>query len=409
MSKSRVVAWVATLTGLFLGLDATAATARDDEPVEVIQADREIPEDHLLDVGIRLFDTGIPDDENAKYMLEDKGVYEDVRKSEARWIPILLKRALESSGFWGAVRLVPAANAVDVMIDGAIVESNGKKLEVDVMVFDSTGRSWLSKRYKEEADPLAYEDEKANREPFQDLYNRIANDLLDKRGDIKDEDFLDIRRVTELKFATDLAPTAFESYLEVKKGRYSPAKLPAEDDPMMLRLTQIRDRDYMFIDTLNEYYADLYQKMETPYDSWRSFSYEEQVALDKLNRASRLQKILGAAAIIGGVMASRRGGGWGNAGEVAVLGGMSTIMDSFDKSEQAKMHRQALSELAGSFDSEVSEILVDVEGEVLRLQGSVDTQYASWRDLLRQIFATDMGLPADPNAPVNTRPGTSKQ
>lgn len=378
----------------FLG--ASAVVALDDEPIEALQAVQEIPEHQLLDVGIHVFDTGIPEDEYARFVLEEKGVFEEIRKSEARWIPMNLKRTLESTGYWGAVRVVPSATSVDVIVEGAIVASTGKKLEIDVVVFDATGRSWLSKRYKQEADPMAYEEE-ATKEPFQSLYNRIANDLLKERSDRELADFAEIRRVSELKFANDLAPLAFQDYLAVKKGRYSLARLPAEGDPMMARVSGIRERDHMFIDTLNEYYADLYSKMEAPYRGWRSASYEEQLALDELNRAAKWRTILGAAAIFGGVMASRRGGGWSNAGEVAVLGGMAAVMDGIDKLEQKKIHREALNELAGSFDSEASELLVDVEGEVLRLKGSVETQYASWRQLLRDIFAAETGIAVDPN------------
>ena len=38
-------------------------------------------------------------------------------------------------------------------------------------------------------------------------------------------------------------------------------------------------------------------------------------------------------------------------------------------------------------------LLVEVEGKVLQLTGSVESQYASWRELLREIFATETGLP----------------
>ncbi|HLE68552.1 MAG TPA: hypothetical protein VJH87_02625 [Vicinamibacteria bacterium] len=383
---------------------APLAFALDDEPVEALQAIQEIPEDRLLDVGIHIFDAGIPDDEYKKLVLEEKGVFEEIRKSEARWIPMNLKRTLESTGYWGAVRMVPSATSVDVIIDGAIVASTGKTLEIDVVVFDATGRSWLSRRYKQEADPLAYEEE-STQEPFQSLYNRIANDLLKERNDLENEDFAEIRRVSELKFASDLAPVAFQDYLAVKKGRYSPARLPAEGDPMMARVSEIRERDHMFIDTLNEYYADLYSKMEVPYRGWRSNSYEEQLALDELNRAGTWRTILGAAAVIGGVIASSKGCenrrsqscGWSNAGEVAVLGGMVAVMDGLDKFAQTKMNREALKELAGSFDSEAQELLFDVEGEVLRLKGSVETQYASWRQILRDLFAAETGIAADPN------------
>ncbi len=390
----RAMVLSSALAGLSV---APLAFALDDEPVEALQATEEIPEDRLLDVGLHIFDAGIPDDESKKLLLEEKGVFEEIRKSEARWIPINLKRTLESTGYWGAVRMVPSATSVDVIVEGAIVSSTGKTLEVDVVVFDATGRGWLSRRYKQEADPLAYEEE-STQEPFQSLYNRVANDLLKERNDLEPEEFALIRRVSELKFASDLAPAAFQDYLAVKKGRYSPARLPAESDPMMARVSEIRERDHMFIDTLNEYYADLYSKMEVPYRGWRSASYEEQVALDALKKAGTWRAILGTAAVIGGaIMSSREGRGWSNAGEVAVLGGIAVAMDGLDKFEQTKLNREALKELAASFDSEAQELLFDVEGEVLRLKGSVETQYASWRQLLRELFAAETGIAVDPN------------
>lgn len=390
---------------------ASPASALDDEPVEAIQAAEEIPEDRLLDVGIHLFDSGIPEDEYGKLVLEEKGVFEEIRESEARYFPINLKRTLESTGYWGAVRLVPAATSVDVIVEGAIVSSTGKKLEIDVVVFDATGRSWFSRRYKQEADPLAYEEDSV-KEPFQSLYNRVANDLLKERNDLDPEDLAEIRRVSELKFASDLAPAAFSDYLAVKKNRYSPARLPAEGDPMMARVSEIRERDHMFIDTLNEYYADLYAKMEVPYKGWRSNSYEEQAALDELNRASRWSKILGGAAIVGGIIAASKGCdnrrsqscGWSNAGEAAIMGGMIAVMNGMDKSAQTQIHREALKELAGSFDSEVEELLFDVEGEVLRLKGSVETQYATWRQILRDLFSAETGVSVDPNRITSPSP-----
>ena len=230
------------------------------------------------------------------------------------------------------------------------------------------------------------------------------------RKKLDEEDTREVRRVAELRFADYLAPAAFSDYLSVKKTKYKIEKLPSYEDPLMLRLSEIRERDFMFVDTLNEYYADFHAQMDAPYDSWRAYSYEEQVALEKLNRAAKWEKIAGIAAIAGGVIASRSGGRWGRGGsEVAILGGMAAIADGIQKSEEAKMHREALRELAASFDSEVAPILLDVEGEVLRLTGSVETQYDTWRQLLRQIFAAETGLPLDPNAaPIPATEGASK-
>jgi hypothetical protein len=379
-----------------LVLGVPLALALDDDPVEALQALEEIPEGRLLDVGIHVFDSGIPEEEYDRYLLEEKGIFEEIRKSEARWIPINLKRTLEATGYWGAVRMVPSTTSVDVLLQGAIVSSTGKKLEVAVVVTDATGRKWLEKRYEQEADPLAYEED-STKDPFQSLFNRIANDILKERNDLDEEDFSEIRAVSEMKFAADLAPSAFTGYLAVKKNRTSLARLPAEGDPMMARVAEIRERDHMFIDTLNEYYADLYSKMEPPYRGWRSSSYEEQMALDELNRAATWRKVLGAIAIGAGVYASGKGRVGSNVGEIAILGGMVAVMDGFDKSAQTKMNREALKELAASFDSEVQELLFDVEGQVLRLKGNVETQYAGWRQILRDLFAAETGIAIDPN------------
>ncbi len=383
------------------GLIAPPAWAGEKKRVEAIQAQAEIPVENLLDVGLQVFDPGLPEDEEALYELEEKGVFAEVRKSEARYIPIHLKQTLESTGNWGAVRLVPSANMVDVMVSGTVLSSTGKKLELAIRVVDSRGKEWLEKKYKEEADVGAYQGAKdiAPEEPYQSLYNRIANDILAACRKLKEKDIRQVQTVTRLKFARDLAPAAFDEYLSAdKKGRFTIERLPAPDDPMMERLADIRERDFMFIDTLNEYYAGFYAKMDDPYDSWRAYSYDEQVAMEKLQRAARMEKILGAAAIIGGIFSSTRGRGGRAIGEVAVLGGMVAITDGMQKSEEAKMHVEALRELAGSLDSEMEPILLDVEGEVMRLGGSVETQYDTWRQLLRKIFATETGLPVDPNA-----------
>jgi hypothetical protein len=401
MVRARWIVSGAVGFGLVMGSWlAPPAWANDEKRIEAIQAQMEIPEAELLDVGIHVFEPGLPDEQEILTELEEEGVFSDVRKSEARYIPIQLKRTLQSTGFWGAVRMVPKASNVDLVVSGTILKSNGKKLEVEVLAFDALGKKWLDEKYKHEADAAAYTAESGDQEPFQNLYNEIANDLLKERHK-RDDDYVErLRTVSQLRFAQNLAPSSFAQYLSVdKKGRYSIERLPALDDPMMERVQRIRERDYMFIDTLNEYYADFYTRMDESYDDWRAYSYEEQVALDKLRKAERMEKILGAAAIIGGIFSSAKGGRSGRAaGEVAILGGMAAIQDAMDKAEESKMHLQALQELAASLDSEVAPLLIDVEGEVMRLTGSVDTKYATWQNLLRDIFATETGLPVDPNS-----------
>ena len=389
------------LAALVVAGCATTGSPSAVSTVTLIQAVGEVPEESLLDVTIEVFDPGLLDPSVPAAEAEKAGVFEEVRRAEARFIPYQLKQTLQSTGNWGAVRVMPdGTSSAELTVSGGIIKSTGKDLVVEVQVRDAAGQIWLEKRYKQEADVLAYSPEQVQRkDPFHALYSTIANDMLVERQKRKQSDLMKLRNIADLRFAADLAPVAFEDYLSLdRKERYQLEHLPAEDDSMMLRIAEIRQRDYTFIDTLNEYYATFTTSMEEPYDNWRSFSYEEQLALEKLRRQARMQKIVGALAIFGAVVAPNGGGSAGRvARDVAVIGGVAAIQSGMAKSQEAKIHVEALRELGGSLEVEVTPLVVEIEGETLRLSGTVEGQFAEWREMLRKIYSEETGLPADPN------------
>ncbi len=387
-SASRA-SWLCGL--LFLAAAPSGVLAAADLPVNLVQASVDIPEARLLDVGIEVFDPGLPElDEDS---LEEKGVFADVRKSEARYFAFHLKSTLQSTGFWGAVRVVPqGTQALDLRISGTIVESTGRKLVLEIAAYDATGRKWLEERYKRVANERIYNSDDVSVDPYQDLYNEVSNDLHKRWSKLDAEDVGRIRDVALLQFASNLAPQTFAGYLtEARKGRVEIARLPSSEDPMMQRVNRIRERDYMFVDTLNEYYSNFYQSMDAPYDEWRSFSYEEQMALRAVKRQARIRTLIGALAIIGGAAAG------GGAGDVAVIGGAYAIESGLSIGRESRIHREALRELAASFDAEIAPVLINVEGETIRLSGAAETQFQEWRELLKKMFADETGFPLDAN------------
>ena len=67
------------------------------------------------------------------------------------------------------------------------------------------------------------------RDPFQNVYSQIANDLVAARSKLAPADRREIRRVAELRFAQDLAPDAFAGYLRKdEQGITRLARLPAD-------------------------------------------------------------------------------------------------------------------------------------------------------------------------------------
>ena len=63
---------------------------------------------------------------------------------------------------------------------------------------------------------------------------------------------------------------------------------------------------------------------------------------------------------------------------------------------------EAIRELAASVETELEPIVIQVEGQTLRLSGTAETQYEEWRRLLQEIWITETGLPQDPNEPVSS-------
>ena len=384
---------------------------RPQQRVKLIQAASEIPESQLLDVGVRLFEENLPKDEKE---MEEKHIFPEVRKAEARYLPMQLRNTLEGTGQWGQVRVMPSdAEALDVYVSGKIIESTGQMLRAEITVTDASGRQWFKKEYEQLADTRSYKDQTGKpRDPFQNMYNTLANDMLAYRQQLAANDLENIRRVSELRFASDLAPYAFGSYMtQDKKGMKQIVRLPADDDPMMQRMDRIRERDYALLDTINEHYSLFSDNMSEPYTNWRRYSYSELEAKDEARRAALTRKLLGAAAIVGGLVVGAEANTYAGqaAATGAIFGGAYAVKSGFDKGAEVKMHSDSLKQLGESFQSEVQPMVVEVEGRTLQLKGTAEEQYQEWRRLLKELYENETGTaaPATP-APATAKTGTAE-
>jgi hypothetical protein len=407
-------------TTIYLALGAAFALSgcvmHETRPLPQIKAEQasaEIPEEQLLDVGVRLFEENVPKDEK---QLERKHIFPEVRKAEARFLPMQIRNTLEGTGHWGQVRVMPEqTEALDVYISGVILESSGQQLNVDVTVTDATDRTWFRKTYEQAADTRAYKNTNgAPRDPFQNLYSNLANDMLAHRAKLTGADLENVRRVAKLKFASELAPFAFANYLQQdkKKGVYQVTRLPAEDDPLVVRMDRIRERDYALLDTINEHYSLFAENMAEPYTNWRRYSYDELEAKDEAARSALTRKLLGAAAIVGGLMMGNETGSYAGraAATGAVFGGAYAIKSGFDKGAEVKMHSDSLKQLGESFQAEVEPMVVEVEGRTLQLQGTAEEQFIEWRQLLKELYENETGLavqtPATSTEPAPAEPAS---
>jgi hypothetical protein len=376
---------------------------------ELNVADTAPPEDQLLDIGIVEFNDGVPKNNDPL----KTGVYEEVRSAEVRYLPYHLKTTLQATGHWGAVRVIPSRSAfTDVIISATIEKSDGEFFTLKINVEDATGQKWYQKEYETQTGISSYDQyrDKTN-DPYQNVFNDIANDLRDYVAAIPPEQVEHITQVSELQFFGDMAPLTYGEHLTTDDdGITSIVRLPAENDPMVARLRQIRERDRLVVDTLNEHYANFYYGISIPYEGWRKISREEQVNYRQVRRSAAMRTLLGVVVLAGSVAMETDNSSSSSTRRmkrgiqhVGISKGLESIFSGLTRRSEAKMHIESIKELSESFGSEAAPMVVTVEGEARRLTGTAAAQYESWRRLLKQIYEAETGFTEQVDLGVPTR------
>lgn len=428
---------------LLAGCSTTFATRQVTyREVMIEQPKMEIAESNLLGVRIKPFEPGEVPQKGSSSL----GISKEVRTAEGYYAAIQLKTSMQQSGYWGPVRCIPGeVTGGEVIITGRILESDGEMLKLEVSVHDATGALWFTNEYSEVVNAEAYKRSQNGVETFQFLYNKIANDVARFRAKMAPQTIKQILQIAELKFANEFAPEAFEGYLEKgeseKEGSsllskwFSPtqkgqtvkiAKLPADDDPMLMRVRRIRSREETFIDTLDLQYEGSSRKISGAYTQWRIARLNEVNAVRKLDE-KRNEKIaravgIGLAGLAVGILVGSAGGrdcyacasaGGSVAGAAAGAAVTLAIQATKQAEEEAEIHKVALQELGESLAEDLKVTTVQLEGETVELKGSAEAKFNQWRGILKKIYDREVGArqPADATSigPASINPAESKE
>jgi hypothetical protein len=323
-------------------------------------------QDSVLDVGLLIFDPGIPVDESTHSRL---GIFPQIRKAEAKYMPGILRGVLMDAGEWGAVRVLPEAlESSELLVTGTILHSDGQRLELQIKARDASGAQWLDQVYAGTTELLDYP-VKAPGDPFLDVYRQIASDLLAVRRQMSSKAVIQLREIALMRYASGLAPEVFASYLtRTPEQEFVLARLPAEDDPMIARVVRLRNQEYLFIDTVDEQYARLSEEMAPTYNLWRQYGAEQALYREEYRERVNSRDSQGRS------------------------GSFVALEQTYNAYKWSKIHEQDLDELALGFNNEVAPTVMEVSGTVFKLSGSLDTQYTEWREILQRIFALETGL-----------------
>lgn len=304
----------------------------------------------------------------------------DLRLAEARIIAVQLMRRLLQTRRWRSVLIVPDGfQPLPLTLRASIIESDSNVLSVSVEAVDASGKRWLNKKYREFADPCAYES--SLQDPFHLLYRGIVEDVLMVRDNLSKAVVRRLEAIARLRFAAELAPFAYRNHLSVnRKGRIELNRLPADNDALLARIDRIRHRYLTTVSVITDHYSRFVEKAQEPYDFYRGASYEVQRDLDTLRWVTNLRQLEYGVPME--LYPSIHG-------RCSSLGPGPLIPKPIFPSELFAEFRS----LTHQFNAEVEPALRTLDDATLRLQASLESRHAVWQKLVQRIAATEIGTP----------------
>jgi len=392
LNYSRNTSSIRVLTALLVLLLLTACTLTLPEPkpvpvpverpldlvgdVNLIQALQVPSESSLIEIGVHVF--GTAQKEAGEYKIGD-WVFDEIIHKETQFLPHLLKNTLVASSQWGAIRVIPERDpSLDLIVEGQIIQSDGETLELQIRAIDSSGREWLNRTYADQS--IAEEYPESTRftldntfdainfvDPFQDIYNRIANDLLAVRANLGEQALVDLNFVTDMLYASDLSPDTFSgSIIKNEDGLLIVDTLPSLDDPMMARVADMKYRHHLFIDTVDEYYQTLFEDIQPAYVLWRRYSIDQIAEIETSQQEA-------------------------NRSDYGSSSGFLSLSQRYDRFKWSKIFEREFNDLAAGFNNELAPAFLELNSQVHGLTGTMEQQYREWRGILRRLFELENG------------------
>jgi hypothetical protein len=316
-----------------------------------------VRETGVLNVSVVLFDAGVPEDLSKH---RDLQVFPRIREVEARFLPFVLRDTLANSGDWAAVRVIPETDpAAELLISAEILKSDGAVMVLQVKALDASGKVWFDKSFSGSDAAGGYEN----------LFSTIGRELRQVRDGMDSRELAAIPDVSLLRYATRLAPKAFDGYLEKSRdGRYEVVRLPAKNDPMLQRIERIRGVEYVITDAVDLKYQELHEEIESVYEVWRE--HRQKYGQYQQEDQRRAQ----------------------NPSLDASRGSYDALQNLYDNYKFHRITVQEQDQLAVAFNNEVGPQVDAIETRVAELDGWVKDKYAQWNRLLEELYEVESGL-----------------
>ena len=368
-----------------------------DQENTAIQQNRSLKNERVnLSILVLPLDPNLPEDTD-DYAKD--GIWPELRRAEGNRFAVKLRDALNETHSFKSARVVPDKNATgNLYVSGEIRRSDGENIELSITVTAITGEVIIREkvyRHRVKEYELDNPRNKSDYDLYQPIFNNIAHDISKMVNRLSKNEIANINTVEELRFAESFSPEYFSPFLETSRnGITRLTSAPADEDMMLKRTKELRVRDKLFIDDLQKDYNNFSRQMWDEYRLWQRESYFENKAARKAKAKGIGKKILGAAALAGGIALVATsdpfsGGGQALGGTLLAAAGVAAVGSGMSDSADAKMHAASMNELGRSMNIELAPRVIEMEERTLDLKGDASEQYSIWKDFLLDLYLLD--------------------
>jgi hypothetical protein len=291
---------------------------------------------------------------------------------------------------------------------GKIDESNGEDVEIDIKVVDISGKTWVDSSFDHRVLGQFHNNlRNEGKDPYDPVFDEAAKYIVEKLEGRSAKELVTLKSITNIRFAASFSESQFSKYLGKKESVFGPegffgfdggshitvVSMPADDDPNFTKTKAIRVRDQLFIDNLQTHYQKFESKMRESYVVWQEQSLQEAKAAREAETKAAGQAAAGVLVIglaIAAAIAGNNNNNYNPTPAIAItagaIGGGALLSESFKTSKEAKVYRDALSELGQSVDLELAPQVIVFEKKTIELTGDAAEQFAQWRNFLKQIY-----------------------
>jgi hypothetical protein len=359
----------------------------------------------FLDVAIPTFSPGLPLDRYGEVdgdELVEKGIWPQLRRTEAKLFASEMKVALDNKKVFGSVSVVPdASTPSDLFILGEIIASDSEEVEIEITVVDSSGEILGTRSFDHTVSKGFLRDQiNQGKNPYEPVFTQASDYVVSLLAKMSAGNKQDIKDMSLMRYARYYSPETYSQYLESsikrKNGqRYHKFELtgiPDANDPMLKRIVDLRAQELLFVDRLQDNYEVFDVQTRDAYSIWQAETLPEILAAREAQSQRNKTAMIGVgAAILAAILISKGSEksnptGYELGAVAAGIGSVWAINEAFKNNARMKVYSAVIEEQGQALDLSVSPMVIEFENQTIELKGTAQEQYLQWKTHLRKVF-----------------------